>query len=485
MLGGVNYFLLFVRLEIKSFGMKTLQEQIIEKNLREYGERYARLKWVEERQARSAENARESLLNSIKDRILSGSNSSKYFTRDLSPGCRICGEGNWSCLFVNGKCNCRCFFCPSLQDETHTPMSNTVAFPRSDEYLDYIERFGIEGVGISGGEPLLTPETTLKFIREVRGHFPGNYLWMYTNGTLVNDRILGQLKDAGLDEIRFDIAATNYDLTGAKTAARHIPCVTVEIPAIPEDLDLVKQKILDMDSAGVRYLNLHQLRLTPFNFENLVNRNYTFLHGQKVTVLESEFAALELLKFAAQKDLALGVNYCSFVYKDRFQKSAARRRNAVLIKKAHEDITENGSLRSLHLAADPSEISKITLNLKRQGIDSDLWSETNHGLFFGRDLWPLMSKSKGQIMVSYFEVKLLDRLSYHHPFIKFRLNSGRDLYLEWIKTSDDLGIKAHLIPDFENSILRGQKHRTSPADGHAWRTILEHEVIPEGLQEYF
>ena len=60
----------------------------------------------------------------------------------LSPGCRICGEGGWSCLFINGKCNCRCFYCPSPQDETGVPTTHRVAFARPADYAAYLDRFG-------------------------------------------------------------------------------------------------------------------------------------------------------------------------------------------------------------------------------------------------------------------------------------------------------------------------------------------------------
>ncbi len=38
------------------------------------------------------------------------------------------------------------------------------------------------------------------------------HVWLYTNGTLATVDILTQLRDAGLDEIRFDIGATDYNL---------------------------------------------------------------------------------------------------------------------------------------------------------------------------------------------------------------------------------------------------------------------------------
>ena len=89
--------------------------------------------------------------------------------------------------------------------------------------------------------------------------------------------------------------------------------------------------MVDLATVGVKHLNLHQLRLTPHSFERFVGRPYTFLHGERVTILESELTALELLRYARETNLDLPVNYCSFVYKNRYQKAAARRRSAAVM----------------------------------------------------------------------------------------------------------------------------------------------------------
>jgi uncharacterized protein len=75
---------------------------------------------------------------------------------------------------------------------------------------------------------------------------------------------------------------------------------------------------------GINHLHLHQLRLTPHNRSKFKNRPYTFLHGEKVTVLESELTALALIRQASSQRLTLPINYCSFVYKHRYQRTAAR-----------------------------------------------------------------------------------------------------------------------------------------------------------------
>jgi pyruvate formate-lyase activating enzyme-like uncharacterized protein len=247
-----------------------------------------------------------------------------------------------------------------------------------------VATLGFTGVSISGGEPLLTPELSLSFLSAVRKRCGDSvHLWLYTNGTMLTADLCSKLKDAGLDEIRFDLGATSYHLKKLRLAVGSIPTVTVEIPAVPEDEELLKLKMVEMAEAGVQHLNLHQMRLTPHNFDHLTARDYTFLHGEKVTLLESELCALRMVRFGLEQGIALPVNYCSFTYKRRFQLAASRRRAALTICGSGETVTEPGFLRTL--------------------------SATD---------------------VRYSETALLQSPSYRAPFEKIVLASGRALYLE-------------------------------------------------------
>lgn len=205
----------------------------------------------------------------------------------LSPGCRICAEGGWSCLFINGRCNGDCFYCPTGQDELGLPTTNTVSFRHPADYVAYLDRFGFNGASLSGGEPLLSPQRNLGFLHAMRHFGDRMHVWLYTNGTLLTEELARQLRDAGLDELCFDIGAIGYNLKALKLAAGVIPPLTVEIPTIPEELPRLKQLLPQLRDLGVRHLNLHQLRLTPYNYPRLLPRGYRYLHGEKVTVLDS------------------------------------------------------------------------------------------------------------------------------------------------------------------------------------------------------
>jgi pyruvate formate-lyase activating enzyme-like uncharacterized protein len=288
-----------------------------------------------------------------------------------------------------------------------------------------VAALGFSGVSISGGEPLMTPDLTLAYLSSVRKRCgDGVHLWLYTNGTLLTADLCSRLRDAGLNEIRFDLGAVRYNLKKLRLAVGCIPTVTVEIPAVPEDEELLKLKMVEMAEAGVNHLNLHQMRLTPYNFGPLTERGYVFIHGEKVTSLESELCALRMVRFGLEHGIPLPVNYCSFPYKRRFQHAAARRRAAMTVCTPGEVVTEPGYLRTISATG-----------------------------------------------VRYCEAVLLQNPSYRHPFEKIVLDTGRALYLE----------RRQLMPELELS----NAERTSLEAGRPPERFERFERIESGLAEYF
>lgn len=324
------------------------REALMASNRKEYGRHYDFLDFLTPAQVTAAHAERDELLGWLRGNAVFGCSDTKVDCQRLSPGCRTCAAGGWSCLFINGRCNASCFYCPTSQDDTGDPLTNGIPFASPEDYAEYVALFGFSGASISGGEPLLTLERTLAYLDAVRRRCgDAVHLWMYTNGTLLTREIASELRSAGLGEIRFDIGATNYNLSKLHLAVGVIPTVTVEIPMVPEEEELLQDKLVEMAAAGVQHLNLHQLRLTPYNSQHLASRPYTFVHGENVTVLESELGALRLVRYALEKGIDLPVNYCSFPYKRRFQHAAARRRGIPFVQAEHEAVTESGYLRAI------------------------------------------------------------------------------------------------------------------------------------------
>jgi uncharacterized protein len=468
-------------------GLPGYQQRAILSNTREYGDASRDLRFLSSSEAGTAEKVRKDLLATLPADVRFGCHGTKLDCRDLSTGCQICGSGQWSCLFINGKCNCNCFYCPTEQGRIGVPTTNTIQFPRASDYADYVEKFRFQGVSISGGEPLLSLEACLKYIVAVRKRLGDRlYIWLYTNGILSNPELLARLRDAGLDEIRFDIGAVGYHLEKARQAVGIIPVVTVEIPAIPEDYELVREKLRPMADSGISHLNLHQLRLTPFNLEKVKNRGYTFLHGERVTVLESEWTALRLIRDAAQGGIALPINYCSFHYKRSYQRAAARRKSAPFVMKSYEDLTQSGFIRSLFLKDDAGRIADQAGRIVESGGAPDRFSVSGSGdrLYFSASLLEGVGAACARVVVTYYEPRIVSHITYRHAYAPVALNRRKTVMVEKTGASGEI--------ELADEGLQWLRRLISPAgipprelDHGPWEQLLDFEMIRPGLQTYY
>jgi pyruvate formate-lyase activating enzyme-like uncharacterized protein len=480
--------------------MVSSKEEYVEMNKREYNQKYPLLNWVSAEEAEKSTRTREKIIGSLAATAHSASVNTKLFTRSLSPGCQLCGRGKWSCLFINGICNTRCFYCPTAQPSKGEPTTSTIRFLSPHDYLDYIEKFKFTGVSISGGEPLLTFDRTLRFVSTIKRRFGnGIYLWLYTNGIMVTRDKLKALADAGLDEIRFNISANHYGVDKVKLAVGLVGTVTVEIPAIPEDYELLKSTMTRLEEIGVKYLNLHQLRCTPYNCDNLIRRGYTFLHGPKVTVMESELTALRLLEHACEHDIRLPVNYCSFAYKNRFQTAAYRRRFAPFVCKPFEDITAAGTIRRMSIKGPPEQLDHVAKLLAESNCNRNSWrfERENNRLALARSLWKYVDIDRCSLSLSYYIAQLASAPCYRYPFEKVHLNRRKTLVVEKKTIIDEREIEANKVTLLQyltdssldkdasgNSLGRhspGSQFRVSKD----FEDICELEHVKPELQEYY
>jgi pyruvate formate-lyase activating enzyme-like uncharacterized protein len=397
---------------------------------------YLEMKWLSKEEASKANCERNELLQSLSGRVIKHFNESKISTGSLSPGCMTCGKGTWSCIFIGSLCTANCFFCPQNREskKNSPPNESGLIFDHAEDYVDYLKKFKFKGASFSGGEPFLKFKEVLLFIKKIRARLgKGIYIWVYTNGDLVDKNKLKVLKDAGLNEIRFDIAARKYSLKAVKMAAGIIDRVTVEIPAIPEDFEILKSILPKMEAMGVAHLNLHQLNATQQCYRAFINRGYTFLHQPNIAILESEMTALRLIKYALDNNIGLPINYCATAYKHRFQKKAYRRRFHSYIIEKYEDMTESGFIRRLSVQDVPEKIKKIVKMFQAKKCHDGLWlfNEISNELFFHHSLMNDINFSRHHLIVNYFTPLLTsvrDEADENIPEVP--LNDGRNILIE-------------------------------------------------------
>jgi pyruvate formate-lyase activating enzyme-like uncharacterized protein len=420
-------------------------------------QQHSGLRWMNPYQALEMENRRNSLIAQFSDEVKWEFKGTKPYLRSLSKGCQLCGEGEWSCLFITGKCNANCFYCPTAQRLDHAPATQQFSFDKAEDYAAYLNKMGFKGVSFSGGEPLLFFDRLTNFLSVVRQRCaPDLYIWMYTNGKLLTKEKAIILADLGLDEIRFDIGATHYHIETINFAKGVIPNITVEIPAVAEETEHLKKLLPDLVEAGVTNLNLHQMRLTEYNASQLEKHNYTYLHGEAPVVAESEISALEIMQFVAQEKVPIGVNYCGFQYKNRFQKSGYRRKLAENFGNPDAWITEAGYV---------SEISRHHFS-EHEPTTLDQFLQEKDGL--------------NSIFIRFSGLLLQPVFDTNEPH---ELTIGNNNYKILIKTVvSEMEI---LKEDFAelSGILSGEN--TSPPESADLFKIWRHTQIESGLRDYY
>ncbi|MEK7389012.1 MAG: radical SAM protein [Elusimicrobiota bacterium] len=273
------------------------------------------------------------LLNKLRAAGIKGDfGTMTLYTRRLPPGCRSCLSGQGSNLYVTGLCTRDCFFCFNQKPRKDETVVHGIPVDVPSEAPEIVARYGLRSVGLSGGEPLLRPQRVLALLEALKGMPHPPRVDLYTNGDLADDDVLRRLKDAGLDAIRFDLAARDYDAEPVRRAMRIFKEVAVEIPVVPEHKDRLQKMVLELDELKVPFLNIHELFLCAENSSRVVEDGQVPLKDQSKHLLwrptaDSAAAALELLLFAMERTHTLSVYYCSCGTQERIAANGLKRRS--------------------------------------------------------------------------------------------------------------------------------------------------------------
>ena len=268
----------------------------------------------------------------------------------ISPACIACRTGERTrTFFTSLACNRTCYFCfnPNQQDyEYHRSHRDDIAAElraahKHGERYDYL--------AITGGEPLLFPNELFSFLSCARELYPEAHTRLYTNGDLLDEEMAQALGAAGLSEIRISIkppdveeSAPGVELLGEshekglakeswltekekralELAVAHIPNAMVEMPVIPGTLPSMKRLIRELDELDVRGINLLEFCFpltdaAPFASRGFMLRRqpyrhlYNYWYAGGLPIAGSEQACLDLLEFAKNEKISLGIHYCS------------------------------------------------------------------------------------------------------------------------------------------------------------------------------
>jgi pyruvate formate-lyase activating enzyme-like uncharacterized protein len=275
------------------------------------------------------------------------------FVDNHSQGCKACQEGKWLCIFLTYLCDASCGFCPAPMHKGDTV--NSAFGDDPGIILEYLDRYPFKGVSFSGGECFMVYDRMLDWLKQFKAHKPDLYYWAYTNGINVEREQMEKLKEAGLNELRFNTAASGYDdkkvLETIANATEFFEHVAVEIPSIPEDLKRLKTVLPILDQLGVNYLNLHEYILVPNDPNTQTAPKGQFLMNHEMRMLyhrESLANTDEIKAFCQANNLKIRINNCSLQKKDH-QMLGRRLTMGTLLKEDHERLGADGFLETVYI----------------------------------------------------------------------------------------------------------------------------------------
>lgn len=257
-------------------------------------------------------------------------NDGKSFWRSwISPACLTCRKGVGTATFlISTQCPRDCWFCFNPNQVDYERLKHETNDATAELESHHAQGARYVDLALTGGEPLLHKDEVIRFYTRARELYPDAYTRLYTSGSYLDGEMLSRLQGVGLDEIRFSIktddSPAQQDVTfGRIEAAREfIPHVMVEMPVMPDEVEVMKPLLRRLDDLGADGINLLELCFPLHNAAEFVRRGYKlkrppmrvlydYWYAGGLPISGSEEACLQLVEFAAQEGLGLGVHYCS------------------------------------------------------------------------------------------------------------------------------------------------------------------------------
>jgi Uncharacterized conserved protein related to pyruvate formate-lyase activating enzyme len=254
-------------------------------------------------------------LKTLENRTFFVGNESKF-----PNGCRSCLLGTGlSAIRKTNKCNLECKFCYNYGEleDTHPvgegmwEIGGTKFYEKDIDLLLSIHKkpTGISYVYL---EPFMEIEKYYAVIKKFSDAQIHQHL--YTNGTLATEETLKALGEAGLNEIRFNLGASNCSdkvIKNIGLAKKYIKSVGIETPMTPEFLEGFLQKKQAIFATKLDFINCAELHLNENNINNYYGENmYISRHGY-ISPIWSRELTLKFMKIADEENWDLAVHDCS------------------------------------------------------------------------------------------------------------------------------------------------------------------------------
>ena len=262
----------------------------------------------------------------------------------LAKGCEHCIEGSKMVLFISGRCNTGCFYCPVSFEKKGKDViyANEMRVSDRSEIIAEAESMDATGTGITGGDPLLCIDRTINAIRMLKEHFgKEHHIHLYTS-TMDVEKV-SRLIDAGLDEIRFHPRTEDWSDMGRTPLSEIVKMdidVGIEVPALPDHEDALSSLIAYAGSIGIKFINLNELEFSESNWDMMGEMGYELKDETSAAILGSEQTAMRML----ERYPNIPIHFCSSAFKDGVQLRNRLIRRANHIAKEYDVVTEDGTI---------------------------------------------------------------------------------------------------------------------------------------------
>jgi len=251
-----------------------------------------------------------------------------YCINGIAEGCKYCVKGEKLVLFISGKCSRNCCYCSLSKKRKNKDIiwaNERICKKPKDAIKEAIES-NATSCGITGGDPFLHLERTIKFAKALKNKFGKKFhIHIYLPTRLLTKDKLEKLSKY-IDEVRFHPEfLINNNPKVIEEDINKISLVRlffsrkkigIELPMIPNR----KKEILDFIikiSKIIGFVNLNEFELSETNF-NCIVKNYRLNEGG-YTIKDSIKAGIWLLKKIKKLKFKIKVHLCTAETKNNYQ----------------------------------------------------------------------------------------------------------------------------------------------------------------------
>jgi len=245
---------------------------------------------------------------------------SSYCLNGIADGCKYCIKGEKLVLFITGKCPVKCWYCSlsKKRKDIDKIWANERECKNVKDVISEVKESNATSAGITGGDPLLFFERTIRFAKALKKEFKNFHMHIYLPTLFVTKEKLQKLSKY-VDEVRFhplflsrnlSEKDKNFDIEKIKLALLFWKKqnIGIEMPCFPERKKEIWEFIKKLKNY-IGFVNLNEFEISETNYD-IITKNYK-LNKDGYTIADSKKAGLWIIRQAEKEKLKLKIHLCT------------------------------------------------------------------------------------------------------------------------------------------------------------------------------